>query len=78
MQPEIVILSELSPSQKDKYCMLSLICGWCSLQIHKGICTDDTEMEAQLSRETKDTCWRGRKGRGLGCDMRCLHGSLFL
>ena len=27
MPPEIIILSEVSQKKKDKYCMISLICG---------------------------------------------------
>ena len=35
MDLEIVILSEISQTEKDKYCMISLICGIQKSQIHR-------------------------------------------
>ena len=34
MNLEDIMLSEISQSQKDKYCMIPLICGSLSSQIH--------------------------------------------
>ena len=31
MDPEIITLSEVSQKEKDKYCMISLICTWNTL-----------------------------------------------
>lgn len=35
MSPEDTVLSEVSPSQKDKYCMILLACGTCGSPVHR-------------------------------------------
>ena len=60
MQLEIIILSEVSQKEKDKYHMTSLICGNLKYDTNEPI--NETAMDSQTQR----TDWWLPKGRKLG------------
>ena len=63
MQLEIIILSKVSQKEKDKYCMISCICGiWNMAQMNLSA------KQKQTHREQTCDCQRGggRERNGLG------------
>ena len=60
MDLEMIILSEVSQNEKDKYHIISLICG-----IQNMAQTNLSTKQKQTHRHKKET-WGGQGGRGWG------------
>ena len=60
MDPEIIILSEVSQTEKDKYYMISLICGTKKNYINELI--SKTEIDSDIKNELMVT--KGESGWG--------------
>ena len=61
MDPEIIILSEVNQMQKDKYHMISLMCGILKQGTNEHIYKTDVESQVQKTN-------LGYQGRGEGVD----------